>query len=80
MRSPRPAGSLAPMSERAGEDEKDRHVSGSWRGEGSLPLVPTELLPHLRRARDLMDRNFAEELDLNAVAAAAGISRCGTPQ
>jgi len=30
---------------------------------------------HLRRARDLMDRRFAEPLDLDALAAAAGYSR-----
>ncbi|MFC5949937.1 helix-turn-helix transcriptional regulator [Pseudonocardia lutea] len=30
---------------------------------------------HLRRARDLVDRDFAEPLDLGAMAAAAGFSR-----
>ena len=30
---------------------------------------------HLRRARDLMDARFAEPLDLDAMAAAAGFSR-----
>lgn len=30
---------------------------------------------HLRRARDLMDRHFAEPLDLGTIAAAAGYSR-----
>ena len=30
---------------------------------------------HLRRARDLMDRHFAEPLDLDALAAEAGFSR-----
>jgi AraC-like DNA-binding protein len=30
---------------------------------------------HLRRARDLMDARYAEPLDLNAMAAAAGFSR-----
>lgn len=38
-------------------------------------LVPTELLPHLRRARDLIDRDFSEDLDLEVLAAAAGISK-----
>jgi AraC-like DNA-binding protein len=33
------------------------------------------LLVHLRRARDLMDRDFAEPLDLAAVASAAGVSK-----
>jgi AraC-like DNA-binding protein len=37
--------------------------------------VPTDLLTHLRRARDLMDRHYAEPLDLESVAAAAGISK-----
>ncbi len=33
------------------------------------------LLPHLRRARDLADRSFAEPLDLDALAGAANVSR-----
>jgi len=33
------------------------------------------LLPALRRARDLIDRDFAEPLDLDAMAAVAGYSR-----
>jgi AraC-like DNA-binding protein len=37
--------------------------------------APDELLPHLRRARDLADRRFAEPLDLTALAAAAGVSK-----
>jgi transcriptional regulator GlxA family with amidase domain len=37
--------------------------------------VPAELLPHLRRARDVADRNYAERLDLSALAAAAGVSK-----
>ncbi|MEC3919531.1 helix-turn-helix transcriptional regulator [Nocardia sp. CDC160] len=37
--------------------------------------VPEELLPHLRRARDLADRNYAEPLDLESLAAAAGVSK-----
>ena len=37
--------------------------------------VPVELLPHLRRARDLADRDFAEALDLEALATAAGVSK-----
>lgn len=37
--------------------------------------MPTALLPHLRRARDLMDRHYAEPLDLDRVAAAAGVSK-----
>jgi AraC-like DNA-binding protein len=37
------------------------------------PVVPAVF--HLRRARDLMDRHFAEPLDLDAMARAAGFSR-----
>ena len=37
--------------------------------------VPEELLRHLRRARDLADRHYAEPLDLEALAAAAGVSK-----
>lgn len=37
--------------------------------------VPVELLAHLRRARDVADRNYAEPLDLTALAAAAGVSK-----
>jgi AraC-like DNA-binding protein len=33
------------------------------------------LLPYLRRAKDLMDRAYVEDLDLAAVARAAGCSR-----
>ncbi|MBM7458013.1 hypothetical protein JOE26_000688 [Rhodococcus coprophilus] len=36
--------------------------------------MPAELLPHLRRARDVADRDFAEPLDLGALAANAGVS------
>jgi transcriptional regulator GlxA family with amidase domain len=38
-------------------------------------VVPVELLPHLRRARDVADRNYAEPLDLTGLAAAAGVSK-----
>jgi AraC-like DNA-binding protein len=37
--------------------------------------VPGELLVHLRRARDLADRDYAEPLDLDALAGAAGVSK-----
>jgi AraC-like DNA-binding protein len=37
--------------------------------------VPVDLLVHLRRARDHMDRHYAQELDLAAVAAVAGVSK-----
>jgi AraC-like DNA-binding protein len=37
------------------------------------PVVPAVF--HLRRARDLIDRHYAEPLDLDAMARAAGFSR-----
>ena len=37
--------------------------------------VPEELLVHLRRAKDLADRNYAQPLDLDALASAAGVSK-----
>ncbi|GAA1321776.1 AraC family transcriptional regulator [Pseudonocardia xinjiangensis] len=39
----------------------------------SGPAVPAVF--HLRRARDLIDRHYAEPLDLDAMARAAGFSR-----
>jgi len=37
--------------------------------------VPTDLLPALRRARDRIDRDYAEPLDLAGLAAEAGVSK-----
>lgn len=37
--------------------------------------VPEHLLPHLRRARDQADRHYAEPLDLDRLAATAGVSK-----
>jgi AraC-like DNA-binding protein len=37
--------------------------------------VAADLLPHLRRARDHIDRNFGRPLDLEALAAVAGVSK-----
>ena len=37
--------------------------------------APGEVLVHLRRARDLIDREYAEPLDLERLAGAAGLSR-----
>lgn len=37
--------------------------------------VPLELLVHLRRARDHMDRNYREQLDLDGLARVAGVSK-----
>ena len=42
----------------------------------SPPLrAPGDVLVHLRRARDHADRNYAEPLDLTALAEVAGISK-----
>jgi AraC-like DNA-binding protein len=41
----------------------------------SREAVPEALLPHLRQARDLADRHYAEPLDLDALAAAAHVSK-----
>src|SRR4051812_23065008 len=38
-------------------------------------MVATELLPHLRRARELADQRYAEPLDLDALASAAHVSK-----
>ena len=37
--------------------------------------VPLELLPHLRRARDHMDRHYTEPIDLDRLARVAGVSK-----
>ena len=37
--------------------------------------APGDLLVHLRRARDHVDRHYAEPLDLESLAAVAGISK-----
>jgi len=37
--------------------------------------VPEPLLVHLRQARDLADRHYADPLDLNLLAASAGVSK-----
>jgi AraC-like DNA-binding protein len=38
-------------------------------------MVPASLLPHLRRARDLADRHYADPLDVDALASAAHVSK-----
>jgi transcriptional regulator GlxA family with amidase domain len=38
-------------------------------------VVALDLLPHLRRAKDLADARYAEPLDLDALAAAAHVSK-----
>jgi AraC-like DNA-binding protein len=37
--------------------------------------TPSDLLPHLRRARDLMDSCYADDLDVASVAQRAGVSK-----
>jgi len=41
----------------------------------SAPEVALGLLPHLRRARDHIDRHYADPLDLAGLASVAGVSR-----
>jgi AraC-like DNA-binding protein len=38
-------------------------------------VTAAAVVPHLRRARDLVDRSYADPLDLDALAAEAGLSR-----
>ncbi|WP_446225488.1 helix-turn-helix domain-containing protein [Nocardia sp. IBHARD005] len=40
---------------------------------GRRPVLA--LLPHLRKARDLVDRNYADPLDLDELARTAGVSK-----
>lgn len=42
---------------------------------GSPTRVQADALVHLRRARDHIDRHFAEPLDLESIASVAGISK-----
>lgn len=51
------------------------NASGHTGGVHAKRPVPTELLVHLRRARDLADRHYAEPLDLDRLAAEAGVSK-----
>lgn len=37
--------------------------------------MPVELLPHLRRARDYIDRHYLTDLDLDELAQVAGVSK-----
>ena len=40
-----------------------------------MPTVSPDLVVHLRRARDHVDRHFAEDLDLDRLARVAGVSK-----
>ena len=42
---------------------------------GRAPRAAGDVLVHLRRARDHVDRHFAEPLDLDALAAVSGLSK-----
>ena len=46
-----------------------------WIRESSRMGAPEHLLVHLRRARDLIDRHYADPLDLPALADEAGVSK-----
>lgn len=43
--------------------------------EKTSRAVPVELLPHLRRTRDHIDRNYRLALDLDELCAVAGVSK-----
>ena len=45
-----------------------------WGGSRE-PRAPSDVLVHLRRARDHADRHYAEPVDLDTLAAVAGLSR-----
>lgn len=45
------------------------------RSERSVRAVPVGLLAHLRRARDHIDRHYHAPLDLDRLAAVAGVSK-----
>ncbi|WP_159841720.1 helix-turn-helix transcriptional regulator [Nocardia sp. CY41] len=44
-------------------------------GRRARGLPALYLLPHLRRAKDLADRHYADPLNLDGLAAAAGVSK-----
>lgn len=44
-------------------------------GVPTRPRAPGDVLVHLRRARDHIDRHYREPLDLDALAAVAGMSK-----
>ncbi len=44
-------------------------------GRPPATRVPDDLLVHLRRARDLVDKDYAEPLRLDELAATAGVSK-----
>ncbi len=53
-------------------------MSARWqnpRVPSDPPAVPGDVLVHLRRARDLADRDFAQPLDLDRLAGVAGLSK-----
>lgn len=43
--------------------------------EAGTRVVPLELLPHLRRVRDHIDRHYREPLDLDELARVAAVSK-----
>lgn len=52
----------------------DRTRPGST-GRLTAGAVPSALLPHVRRARDLIDRQYARPISLDELAAEAGLSK-----
>lgn len=51
------------------------HVAQTVTDRPSTQSVSRELLPQLRRARDHIDRNYADSLDLRQLAGVAGVSK-----
>lgn len=64
-------------SRRAGHDTDTRLLAKRPRRQATTGTLraPDDLLPHLRAARDHIDRNYAEPLALDELAAVAGVSR-----
>lgn len=44
-------------------------------GNGTAPRAPGDVLVHLRRARDHIDRHYADGVDLDTLARIAGLSK-----
>ena len=50
-------------------------ASAAYRGGMQSGRVPGDVLIHLRRARDHVDRHFREQVDLDTLAGIAGLSK-----
>jgi AraC-like DNA-binding protein len=70
-------GRADPTSARGRQAMCPAHVARRRQGsDASVSIrVPDDSRPHLRRARDYADRNYADALDLETLAAVAGMSK-----